>query len=266
MWSVLAVREDTDKPFSPDQSIHRSTSLNLWEGNSLTLEIDQGAAALFADKGDCDPTFDACLLRGSASTCVDGGKLGYRRKGKNSADEVNVSLPLMSLANAAGDGDTEDSGPFRLKVTASGCGGQERREIRVRRRSVRARRYDSLDTFIMFEHAQSSKLRPGFATSVTWGWEFSPECKGVRCWLTKVSNFLDLGFGLHVALLTFTPDQNPSRVEFGVGLSGTAFGGLLVFGYGSNLTTDFVAQRYFFVGTSVSTIVEKARGVLKPSK
>lgn len=271
VWSLLRVRADSENPFAPNQSIQESPALSVWRGGLLTIAVDEGAAAMWADQSGCGAEFEVCLRRddGTAgSACIDQGTFGYAGKNTKPGGELHVGWPLRGLTDtrAEDDPNKKRGKGFWLKVTANRCGIKETREIAVKQRSVRSRRYDSLDTFIMFEHPQSNKLRPGFATSVTWGLEFSRQCKGLRCSLGKLWNFLDIGVGIHTSLLSFNPGQDASRVEFGAGVAGTVFGGLIVVGYGSNLTTDFGAQRYFFVGTSVSTIVSKAKGIVKPSE
>ena len=79
--------------------------------------------------------------------------------------------------------------------------------------------------------------------------------------IAQLLSKLSFGLGLHTALIDFDPKDN-RPVELGIGASATLFQGALSVGYGKNFSTGLRSQNYFFVGTSVTEIVERAKGAL----
>lgn len=63
-------------------------------------------------------------------------------------------------------------------------------------------------------------------------------------------NWLEPGVGIHVASL----DQGPDSVEFGLGANFTIWGGMLIGGYGWNLSVSS-NREYYFVGTDLLKIL-----------
>lgn len=261
VWSMLRLREGPNAPFEGQRGFDGSTALHVWSKNSILVEVEPAAAALFLNQTDCDDvTFKLHLLPGSPSSPSE--TIGYSRplRRVNRSSTVAAATASGTTTEEPSAGGTSEHPrsaarlnatlslpvvqriePLRLQATAEYCEKTESREVFVKPHRLRIRRYDLLDNFMVFEHAQQPRLRPGFATSITWGIRFGP-CEGgfkaqlFKCIPRGIWNFLDPAAGGHVAVASFAPQQN--TVEVGSGVTVSFFGGVLSFGYGSNLTTS----------------------------
>jgi hypothetical protein len=269
LWTLLLVSEGPDEAFQKEVDLSGTPTFEMWDHNYLKFRISVPAAAQLQVASECkDVTFGIELYeeRGlitKAGTAMDvnkppllKGSVAYGKEGP-----LEMELGTRDL----------QGGLFKVQIKASSesCAFTESRQFWLRRHGWRVRRYQPLDSLILFEHAQSDRLRPGFATIVTWGPHTGPnpvsKPRGFQwVWkpwtvcLVQLLSKLSFGLGLHTAIIDFDPKDN-RPVELGIGASATLFQGALSVGYGKNFSTDFRNQNYFFVGTSVTEIVQRAK-------
>jgi hypothetical protein len=102
-----------------------------------------------------------------------------------------------------------------------------------------------------FGSDDARKWRPNVAARGEWHYLIrEPEDNGQRFW-----NWLDPGFGLHVASL----NQGPESIQVGLGVNLSFWNNFVSFGYGQNLSTQ---HQYVFVGINLLNVLNKAKGAI----
>ena len=102
----------------------------------------------------------------------------------------------------------------------------------------------------VFGSDQARDWKPNVAARAEWHYqERNPE-KARKVW-----NFIDPGIGLQLASL----DQGSDSVELGMGGNLSLFSGLVIGGYGFNLSTE---RMYVFIGINLLDVLNRAQGAV----
>ncbi|MBI3879800.1 MAG: hypothetical protein HY301_07010 [Verrucomicrobia bacterium] len=174
--------------------------------------------------------------------------------------------------------DANDAVKGRVELTRAGLAPGDRIDVRVRYRApgtngvpgrvisdedykvetVLMGLHRKFDASVIFArglrgNAAEHQWKPSVAATVTWHYRNRFEDTfGQRAW-----NWLNPGFGLHLASL----NQGPDSVEFGAGVNVSLWDGVLQGGYGYNLSNH--EHPYVFFGLGLLQTLEKAKGSFK---
>jgi hypothetical protein len=169
-------------------------------------------------------------------------------------DLVDGRVELARAGRASGDRVT-----LKVRFLEQGPNGAWDRVVReetYRGNVVLVGLHREISASLIFERATSAggdadRWKPGVAATVSWHYlSRDPES-----WFSRSLNFLNPGLGLHVASL----NQTDQTVELGVGVNVSLFKGLLLAGYGFNLSAAKDREYYFF-GLDLLETLNKAMG------
>lgn len=201
------------------------------------------------------------LARGAATTTV-ADRLAAAR-------DVAIPRPLDDLPPATIDlrraGVTLDdhvSVHVRFEDTTPGAASEPLHEVSVDTEMVLTglhRRIGGELIFARADHgpASAQKWQANVAAVASWHYRIrEPEHEASTLW-----NFLDPGFGLHIASL----DQNDETAELGLGVNLSLFSGFVTAGFGYNLASEDDDGHYYFVGIDLLDVLRNL-GTAAPSK
>lgn len=107
--------------------------------------------------------------------------------------------------------------------------------------------------FARADHGTADATRWQANVAALADWHYRYRDAAVSDW-AAFWNFVDLGFGVHVASL----DHNDDTAEVGLGVNLSLFGGFVSGGYGYNLSTPDGNGQYYFVGIDLLDVLRQA--------
>lgn len=193
---------------------------------------------------------------GSSLSEVQNGLEGEAGKSiaRDMGDLVDGRVELLRTGRVQGDFVT-----VKVRFLEKGQGeawDRVSREESFRGRVVLEGLHREISASVIFARATSSgsaadKWKPNVAATVSWHYLIRDPDNT----LTESINFLNPGFGFHLASL----NQTDETAEIGVGVNVSLFGGLILAGYGYNLSAA-KDREYWMFGLDLLEAFNKVRG------